>query len=118
MRSIDDAIIQVESVGDDNAHGDLHLTQQAYGPMQIRQPVCIDVNKAFGTSFDAQYFLGRRALSRACFWLYMSLYATSRQLGRQVTDEDRARIWNGGPAGWRSPYTLDYWQKVKKAMEQ
>lgn len=111
--SIDDAIIMVESGGDDNAHGDLHLGDQAYGPLQIRQPYCNDVNRAYGTKFFANTLLGRRAVSKAIFWLYMSLYATSAQLGRLPTNEDRARIHNGGPYGWKSPATVGYWNKVK-----
>lgn len=116
MKSIDFAIIQVESGGDDMAHGDLKLAQQAYGPMQIRQPVCDDVNKAYGTHFNAAQLLGKRSQSLGIFWLYMSLYATSAQLGRAATDQDRARIWNGGPDGWKNLATLPYWTSVLGAM--
>lgn len=121
MRSIDFATIQVESMGNDMAHGDLHLPQQAYGPLQIRQPVCDDVNATYGTHFRAQDMLGHRSLSLAVYWLYMSLYAVSSRLGRPVTDEDRARIWNGGPSAW-SPAnamhaaTNGYWHQIQSAM--
>ena len=43
---------------------------------------------------------------------YMNRYATVRRLGRQATDEDIARIHNGGPNGYRNPNTLQYWRKV------
>jgi len=44
----------------------------------------------------------------------MSIYATEEKIGREPTDEDRARIWNGGPMGWRNKATIGYWNKVKK----
>lgn len=120
--NIDFAIIQIESGGDDNAFGDKDLTLHAYGPMQIRQPVCDDVNRAYGTDFQATALLGRRSLSLAIFWLYMSLYATSTHIGRLPTDEDRARIWNGGPSAWNQKSTLyaattPYWERVSAAMQ-
>ena len=31
-----------------------------------------------------------------------------------VTDEDRARIWNGGPNGYKKQATVKYWKKVKE----
>lgn len=122
MRSIDFAIIQVESEGNDNAFGDANLVLHAYGPLQIRQPVCDDVNSAYGTHFTAVEMQGHRSLSLAVFWLYMSLYGTSLHIGRAVTDEDRARIWNGGPSAWNpaSPLhaaTNGYWAKVSAAMQ-
>lgn len=116
MKSIDEAIIMVESGGDDNAKGDLNIPQHAYGCMQIRQPVCDDVNAAYGTRLTAVQMLGRRSLSKAFFWLYMSLYCTSANLGRLPTDQDRARIWNGGPNGYKNPATYGYWNRVQAAM--
>lgn len=114
------AIIQVESNGNDMAIGDLALKHRAYGPMQIRQPACDDVNRRFDTNYKAQDCLGDRKLSIDIFEKYMGIYATSLRLGRPVTDEDRARIWNAGPAGWRKDGTrrdvlaTSYWNKVKK----
>jgi hypothetical protein len=34
-----------------------------------------------------------------------------------VTDEQKARIWNGGPGGMRKKTTLAYWRKVQEAMK-
>lgn len=129
MKSIDFAILQVESLGNDMAHGDIgyrnpttHALEEAFGPLQIRQPVCDDVNARYHTGFVAQQMLGHRSLSLGVFWFYMSIYATSAQLGRDVTDEDRARIWNGGPSAWRPgtrayAATTGYWNKVRAAMQ-
>ena len=49
---------------------------------------------------------------------YMTRYCTERRLGRKPTDQDRARMWNGGPNGHRKSATLKYWDKVEKAMEE
>ena len=35
-----------------------------------------------------------------------------------VTDEQRARIWNGGPRGMSKAATLPYWAKVQKELER
>lgn len=115
-KSLVQALIEVESGGDDNAIGDLHLTQKAYGCLQIRQPVCIDVNKINGTTLKATDMLGRRDLSIDTYNKYMAIYATEKALGRTVTDQDRARIWNGGPTGWKRSTTLSYWKKVQTAL--
>lgn len=114
--SLVDALIQVESGGNNYAIGDKHLTHRAYGCLQIRKPVCIDVNKALGTSYEPQDMLGNRELSKILYNTYMELYATPGALGRPVTDQDRARIWNGGPTGYKKTATVGYWAKVQKAL--
>ncbi len=110
------ALISVESGGDDNAVGDLLLSNKAYGCLQIRQPAVDDYNRANNTFHKAEDCRGNRSLSVSiCKW-YLGHYATSKRLGRTPTDEDRARIWNGGPNGHRKPSTESYWAKVKKAL--
>jgi len=49
---------------------------------------------------------------------YMDRYATERRLGREVTQEDIARIHNGGPNGYKKKATLKYWEKVKKELNR
>ncbi len=93
------ATIQVESSGNDRAVGDKTLADKAYGPLQIRQPVCDDINTRYGTSYRAEQCFGDRELSIRIYNLYMGIYATEEHLGRKPTYEDMARIWNGGPAG-------------------
>ena len=46
----------------------------------------------------------------------MKRYATEKRLGRPVTQEDIARIHNGGPNGYKKKSTEKYWQKVKKVL--
>lgn len=115
-KTLVDAIIQVESAnstfpnGDDNAIGDLHLKDKAFGCMQIRKPVCIDVNKYYGTNRKPEDMLGDRALSIDTFNKYMDIYCKGK------SDEYKARVWNGGPLGYKKKSTEIYWQKVSKVL--
>lgn len=116
------AIMQVESGGDDNAEGDKTLENHAYGCLQIRQGVCDEVNAKFGTSYQAEDCLGSRINSTDIWNKYWLVYPLI------VTNEDRSRTWNGGP-GWKQIYfspnktdeqieyckNLDiYWSNVQK----
>lgn len=105
-------LINNESEGDDTAIGDKGLANEAYGPLQIRQPCLTDVNRYAGTRYTPQQMLGNRPLSIWVFNEYMRIYATQKRLGRPVTNEDRARIWNGGPNGWQVAATVTYWSKA------
>lgn len=115
-----DALIQVESGGNDNAIGDKHLTHWAYGCLQIRQPMVTDVNRYLGTSFKAQDCLGNRKLSIQIYEAYFVIYPHNK------TDEQKAKAWNGG-GNWKLLYgkkgyesytrNLDtYWAKIKKLL--
>jgi len=112
-RELVDALILVESGGNDYAIGDLDLKDKAYGCLQIRKPCVDDVNRFFGTKHKAEDMKGNRELSKDVFAKYISIYATESKIGRPVTDEDRARIWNGGPTGWKRESTVAYWKKVE-----
>jgi hypothetical protein len=112
------ALMWVESKNDDNAIGDKHMANKAYGVLQIRQPCVDDVNRRYGTSYKAEQCLGNRKLSMWIFEKYISMYATSQRLGRKPTYEDIARIWNGGPNGHKKPTTDHYWEKTERALGQ
>lgn len=115
------AIILVESAnkdypnGNDYARGD---GGRAYGCMQIHQGTLLDVNAFSNTNYKLQDLLGNRKLSAWVFEQYMKLYAREKRIGRLVTDEDRARIWNGGPNGYKKLSTVKYWNAVKVALSQ
>ena len=83
----------------------------ALGPLQIHRACWIDAN--IGGTYAQCAGL---AYSKRVFAAYMARYATSKRLGRPVTDEDRARIWNGGPNGYKKKATVAYWNKVKEQM--
>lgn len=108
------AIVQIESGGNDNAIGD---NGRAIGPAQIRAKVIRDVNRFYKTRFTLRDAKNRKT-AFSIFNSYLWIYATPERLGRAVTDIDRARIWNGGPAGWRKPTTLPYAKKVQQALVQ
>lgn len=108
------ALIKVESGGDDGAIGDKQLKNKAYGCLQVRQPCVDDVNRVCGTNYRAEDCLDNRELSLWIYNRYMEIYATAERLGRDVTLEDKARIWNGGPNGHKKKSTKRYWTKVKK----
>lgn len=99
--------------GNDQAVGDRHLKQKAYGCLQIRQPAVDDVNRRYNTNYRAEDCLGDRALSIRICRLYIDMWATERRIGREPTDEDKARIWNGGPNGWKRSSTENYWLDLK-----
>lgn len=130
-RTILDVIIQVESGGDDYAHGDIGfknpktgIIEEAFGCLQIRQGVCDDVNRKFNTAYQARDCFGNRSMSVDIWNKYWLVYPNIQ------TDEDKARTWNGGP-GWKIIYfkfnktekeikycqNLDaYWTKVEKLL--
>jgi len=103
------AIVAVESGGDLNAVGD---RGRAVGPAQIWEITVRDVNRIAGT----RYTLADRtdlAKSAEMFRLYTDHYG--RRYGMPISDEVRARVWNGGPNGPRNAATLKYWRKVRAA---
>lgn len=112
------AMIKTESGGDDHAEGDKGLKDHAYGCLQIRQGVVDAINGYLKTSYRSQDCLGNRSLSVLIFHTYWKVFPNF------VTDEDKAKAWNGGP-GWKQLYgklgyekytvALDiYWSRVRK----
>ena len=83
----------------------------ALGPLQIHRACWQDANLP-GRYEDCAGL----AYSKRVFAAYMARYATERRLGRPVTDADRARIWNGGPNGYKKKATVAYWNKVRKEL--
>ena len=103
-----DAIHQVETRGRlGPIRGD---GGKALGPLQIHRVCWLDADMPDGTYADCADL----SYSKRVFAAYMERYATERRLGRPVTDEDRARIWNGGPNGYKKKATIKYWNKVKE----
>lgn len=107
------AIVQIESGGNNLAIGD---NGRAIGPAQIRTVALRDVNKHFGTRYKHRD-MTNRAIAQFVFNAYLWIYATPARIGRAVTDLDRARIWNGGPAGWRRRDTFLYGKRVTRLMK-
>lgn len=108
------ALIMVESSGKDAAIG---ADGKSFGPLQITDICREDVNRIAGTCYTRSDCFDRAA-SSAMFALYIAHYCTANRLGRAPTWQDAARIWNGGPDGWRQPCTLNYWRKVETELER
>lgn len=112
MTDVLTAIRIVESNDDPNAVGD---GGDSIGCYQIQKCYWLDAKEFSdldGTYLDC-YNRGYADRTVRC---YMDRYATERRLGREVTQEDIARIHNGGPNGWKKESTEKYWQKVKKIL--
>jgi len=113
------AICTVESGGDPVAY---NRKEGAAGIAQIR-PVCLrDVNRiARLRGVDERFTYADRhdpLAARRMWTLYLDHYgrAYARRTDRTPTPEVYARIWNGGPTGWRKRSTRGYWQRVRAAM--
>ena len=115
MDKLVDALILQESSGNDYAIGDKKYSSErrAYGCLQIRKTCIDDVNRRYGTTLKAEDCLGNRELSKKVCRAYINMYATQTKLGHKPTLQDMARIWNGGPNGWKRKATLKYWSQVQ-----
>ena len=109
------ALIQVESGGNNAAVGD---DGKALGCLQIQQCVIDDVNEIYGTHYKHKQALEREYSVWICK-LYLSYYGKiyTKRTGKQPTYEILARIWNGGPHGYKKSATYKYWLKVKEEIE-
>ena len=106
------AIRIVESNDDPNAVGD---GGDSIGCYQIQKCYWLDA-KEF-SDLDGTYLdCYNRGYADRTVRFYMARYATERRLGREVTQEDVARIHNGGPNGYKKECTKKYWSKVKKIL--
>lgn len=106
------ALISVESGGNDQArgrHGEL-------GALQVRACVVKDVNRIAGTHYRWAEMTNRWA-ALGVLRIYTGHYCSEERLGRKATDQDVARVWHGGPDGWRRRVTLAYWRRVRARME-
>ena len=103
-----DAIILVESGGQDMAIGD---GNRARGPLQVHKAVVEDVNRFAGTSYSWKGMTNRVAARKVCA-LYLQRYA------KGSSNEEAARIWNGGPTGPSKTATKRYWMRVSREIKR
>ena len=100
------ALIQIESGGNDLAkgrHGEL-------GALQIKPILVRDVNRIMGTHY-AHAQVTNRAVSTFIARSYLSHY------GKNLSDENLARIWQGGPKGHRKTSTRAYARRVMRQLQ-
>lgn len=102
-RALYDAIRRVESGGDDFAVGD---GGRSRGPYQCGRAAWADACEHGKLDWSYDVFVWRPWRCEYIMYLYWNRYGAR-------TDEERARIWNGGPGGMQKSATLPYWNKVK-----
>ena len=103
------AMCEVESNGDCSKVGKVG----ELGCYQIRECFWIDAlehDPSIGGEYEDVI---DREYAEKCIHAYWDRYATEKRLGRPVTDEDRARMHNGGPNGHKKTKTIEYWDKVQ-----
>ena len=107
-----DAIRKVESNGDCSKIGKVG----ELGCYQIRECYWQDALE-HDSSIGGEYEdVIDREYAEKCIYAYWDRYATEKILGRPVTDEDRARMHNGGPNGHKKTSTIKYWNKIQNEL--
>jgi hypothetical protein len=91
---------------------------KSWGPFQISAGVIDDVNSFQRFTVFSKADCYNEVRAELMLRYYLAHYATEDRLGHDPTIEDMARIWNGGPDGWRNPGTLPYWAKIHAEFEQ
>lgn len=114
QRKLVNAIIQVESGGDDDAVGD---NGNAIGCLQIWKVYWQDAveRSKLGGKYEDCY---DRNYAIKVFDAYMTRYAKEKWTDPKKFDAEHvARIHNGGPKGYKKKATIKYWNKVKKELK-
>jgi len=102
----------VESGGDASATGD---GGKAVGIAQIWPITVKDCNRIIGRE---EFTIADRLSPerfKQMFFIYTKHYCKA---AGGWTDERAARIWNGGPTGYKKQSTVKYWNNVKSYMEK
>jgi hypothetical protein len=109
-----DAVIDVESGGDDSAY---NKRERAVGCLQIRPIAVREVNRLLESyGVDGKYTLDDRydrGRSIEMFSIMADQVECCEFLSEDEFFEIVARRWNGGPRGARKKSTIKYWEKVK-----
>ena len=106
------AMILVESRGNDSAIGDRHLgSQYAVGALQIRPIMVKEVNRILKLKGESHRFKLKdrydREKSIQMFLIWKEFHHNDSNF------EAIARSWNGGTNGVKNPNTYSYWKKVQ-----
>lgn len=107
-RSLLNAIAFVESSNHDDAIGD---NGKALGAFQLWRVYWTDALE-FAPCIGGEYKdVCNRVYAERCVVAYMARYA------KVATDQNMARIHNGGPKGAKSRATVKYWKKVELRLQ-
>ena len=104
-----EAIRQVESHGNPNLVGD---NGKAIGSFQIWRTYwqdAVEHDKTIGGKYED---CKNDEYAKRIVLAYWDRYAP-----KNATNEQLARIHNGGPQGWKNSNTIKYWNKIKKELK-
>ena len=105
MSNLTEAIIQVESVGNDSAY---NKSEDAVGCLQIRPIMVREVNRLLKKRKNPKrYTLLNRWDRQKSIEMFLVFTKNISKF------EAKARCWNGGPKGMTKSATIKYWNKVK-----
>ena len=107
------AICEVESNCVSTAVGDNGEAIGAYQIWECYWKDAVEFDSSIGGVYEDCY---DEKYAKKIVRAYMKRYATKKRIGRKVTDEDRARIHNGGPNGYKIKATEGYWKSVKEKL--
>lgn len=108
------AIGKTETLGQKNRDKAVGDKGKAFGRYQIHPEVVIDVNNYYKTSYKhSDMFDPIKAAD--VFNKYMTIQAKRyyKRTGKAPNYEVLARMWNGGPMGYKNVNTTNYWAKTK-----
>jgi len=111
-----DALIKVESRGNDSAIGDRHLVgNEAIGALQIRPIMVREVNRILKIKKSEKRFKMSDRWDRE---KTIEMFLIWKEFHHSNDDfETIARNWNGGPRGYKNPRTEKYWAKVQQELD-
>jgi len=108
------ALIMVESQGNDSAIGDTHLGEPSVGVLQIRPIMVREVNRILKLKKSEIRFKRKDRFSKEksieMFLIWKEFHHNDSNF------ETIARNWNGGPNGYKNSRTLHYWKKVENEL--
>jgi hypothetical protein len=110
-----DALIHVESRGNDSIIGDKHLPgNEAVGALQIRPIMVREVNRILEIQGKTERFTLKdrfdRQQSIRMFMIWKNYHHPDGDF------EKIARNWNGGPNGYKYQRTEKYWNKIQQQL--
>ena len=109
------AIAMVESGGNPHA---FNKSEGARGLYQIRPIYVADCNRIQQTRVYTLEDCYDQEKSIEMMMIYWGHYASERRLGYKPDYETLARQHNGGANGHKKKSTLDYWGKIREALNR
>ena len=111
LNELIEALIWVESMGNENAVGDTHLDEPSIGVLQLRPIMVREVNRILKQKGSEKRFkLSDRKSRKKSIEMFTIWYNTYH---KNSSFEKAARNWNGGPNGWKKERTQQYWARVE-----